>query len=221
MPPLRGLIGAIVVMAYCGSPAAGSLTQAGDPGEPFVRFQQAVDAYMALHEGVERSLPPLQVTPDMERIGAITTAMADAMRTARSSAVEGEIFNSEVAAIIRGMLRDLTSRDERGTDVLSFTEDDEEGPTLWRPLIHDEFDWTGATQMSPWVLMALPPLPQELQFRFVGCDLVIVDLHSSLIVDVLPDALPACGSLRGGLARALSPAGSPQHAGEFRQGTRP
>jgi len=35
----------------------------------------------------------------------------------------------------------------------------------------------------------LPALPPELQYRMVGRDLVLVDVHASLIVDILPQAL--------------------------------
>ncbi len=37
---------------------------------------------------------------------------------------------------------------------------------------------------------ALPELPIELQYRVVGADLVLVDLHANLIVDVLRGAFP-------------------------------
>lgn len=39
------------------------------------------------------------------------------------------------------------------------------------------------------ILEVLSRLPSELRYRFVGPDLAIVDVHSSLIVDVLPNAL--------------------------------
>jgi hypothetical protein len=193
------IVGVTVLLLSWGPAAAGALGQE-DRGSALVRFQQAVDAYMELHERVERALPPLRVTPDMEQIAAATAAMAEGMRAARPAPVEGEIFNAEIAAILRQTLPALVPRAERDRDVLLFGDDEEERPTLWRPLIHDEFDWTEGTSMSPLVLMALPPLPEELQFRFVGRDLVIVDLHSNLIVDVLPDVLPACGSPRGMLS---------------------
>jgi hypothetical protein len=38
-------------------------------------------------------------------------------------------------------------------------------------------------------MAALPPLPPELQYRFVGRDLILWDIHSGLIVDFLPDAI--------------------------------
>jgi hypothetical protein len=36
----------------------------------------------------------------------------------------------------------------------------------------------------------LPELPEELQYRFQGRDLVILDVETDLVVDVLKDALP-------------------------------
>ena len=50
----------------------------------------------------------------------------------------------------------------------------------------------------PWcVLRELPLIPDELQFRFVEHDLVLIDIDASLVVDVLPNALPARGSWKG------------------------
>jgi len=42
----------------------------------------------------------------------------------------------------------------------------------------------------PALLAALPALPEELEYRFVGWDLVLVDTHADLVVDILKDALP-------------------------------
>jgi hypothetical protein len=49
--------------------------------------------------------------------------------------------------------------------------------------------------MTPAVILeALPPLPEELQYRFVGPTLVLLDVHADLVVDILPNALPVDGS---------------------------
>jgi hypothetical protein len=39
------------------------------------------------------------------------------------------------------------------------------------------------------MIEALPPLPDELQYRIVGRDLVLVDVHANLVVDILREAL--------------------------------
>ena len=44
--------------------------------------------------------------------------------------------------------------------------------------------------MWPWVLWRLPTLPDEVEYRFIGRTLALVDVRASLIVDLLPDALP-------------------------------
>ena len=38
---------------------------------------------------------------------------------------------------------------------------------------------------------ALPDLPAELEYRFVGRNLVLLDAEATLVVDVLREALPA------------------------------
>jgi hypothetical protein len=43
--------------------------------------------------------------------------------------------------------------------------------------------------MWPCVLNALPALPDELQYRLIGHDLALVDLHADLVVDILRDAV--------------------------------
>jgi hypothetical protein len=39
-------------------------------------------------------------------------------------------------------------------------------------------------------LQELPPLPEELAYRIVGRDLVLVDSKANLVVDLLHEALP-------------------------------
>jgi hypothetical protein len=39
--------------------------------------------------------------------------------------------------------------------------------------------------------MHLPLLPKELQYRIVGSTLVLYDMSSDLIVDFMPNAVPA------------------------------
>jgi hypothetical protein len=43
----------------------------------------------------------------------------------------------------------------------------------------------------PTLLMNLPQLPKELQYRIVGSTLMLYDMSSGLIVDFIPNAVPA------------------------------
>ena len=44
--------------------------------------------------------------------------------------------------------------------------------------------------MPPTLLMGLPKLPMELEYRLVGTTLVLRDNETNLIVDFLPEAIP-------------------------------
>ena len=188
----------MAAMALWTAAAGGFPRQEADGYGPLDRFQSAVDDYMALREVVKRTLPPLEITPDAEDIRAASDAIAEGIRRARSSAKEGDIFNADVAGLLR--LRIGASSREPGCDVaeiLAAERDDDDVPPPPRPLVHDRLDW-GWGSFMPWcVLRVLPLVPDELQFRFVEHDLVLVDIDASLVVDVLPNALPARGSWKG------------------------
>jgi hypothetical protein len=194
-----GLIAAgLAAAALWTAAVTASPRQAGEDADPLEQFYTAVDAYVALHQTVEASVPPLEISPDGEEIRAAIEAMATAMREARPAAAEGDIFNADAAAILRRTIR-TTVRDA-GCDVAAMRAAEADEPRSFpapRPLVHDRFDWE-AGSFTPWCLLAvLPRLPEELQYRFVGRDLVLVDIHADLVVDVLADAFPASESWRG------------------------
>ena len=171
--------------------AGGFAPLEGDGYGPLDRFQSAVGEYMALREVVKRTTPPLKITPDAEDIRAASNAIAEGILRTRSSAKEGDIFNPDVAELLR--LRIGASSREPGCDVAEIVaaeRDDHGVPPPQRPLVHDRLDW-GWGFFMPWcVLRVLPLVPDELQFRFVERDLVLVDIDARLVVDVLPNALP-------------------------------
>ncbi len=44
--------------------------------------------------------------------------------------------------------------------------------------------------VPPTLLFKLPKLPQELEYRFVGRNLVLLDTEANLIADYLPEVVP-------------------------------
>ena len=56
---------------------------------------------------------------------------------------------------------------------------------------NQEYPQAAALQSTPpTLLLDLPKLPAELDYRIVGPDLILLDTAANLIVDLLPDALP-------------------------------
>ena len=46
------------------------------------------------------------------------------------------------------------------------------------------------TTVPPQVLAALPKLPEDLEYRFIGDRLILHDIHAHTIVDLIDDAIP-------------------------------
>ena len=59
------------------------------------------------------------------------------------------------------------------------------------PALQVNMEWPALALFDfvpPQLLLALPPLPAELEYRIIGRSLVLLDHHANLIVDILPDA---------------------------------
>ena len=158
--------------------------------EAVQQFQQAADEYVLMHRYLERQLPPLTVTADVATLHQAIAAMAAAMRMARPDAQPGELFSPAVADVLRYRIarslhrQGLTPFDVRADQLV------DTGPVGNLALkVNGSFPWAIATGMIPCILQALPPLPPELEYRMVGTDLILIDVHAGLIVDILPYAL--------------------------------
>ena len=143
---------------------------------------------MALRRQLEHQLPPFALSADVDAIHRASDARFAAMRRARAAARPGDIFNAGVSELYRVRIRHGFT--VRGDDASELIEEMNEGGERWRPaVVNGRFSWKTAAATPAHVLAVLPVLPPELQYRFVGPDLVLVDLDGSFIVDVLPDVL--------------------------------
>jgi hypothetical protein len=66
----------------------------------------------------------------------------------------------------------------------------DENPGSLRILVNARYpDSVPLTTMPPQILEGLPRLPEELEFRFLGDRLILMDVHAQTIVDVIDNAL--------------------------------
>ena len=154
-------------------------------------FQRAADDYVFLHRRLERRVEPVEVTANPETLEKMIEEMATAVSVARAEARQGDLFTPAVQDALRARVgRALrahahTSADTHAAELAEAL--DARGVLL---KVNASFPWRVATAMRPCILAALPPLPPELEYRIVGGDLVLIDTHASLIVDLLPRVLP-------------------------------
>lgn len=170
--------------------AIGSAHSQPADADGVLRFLRAAEDYTFMHRQIERRLPALEVNANPETIRRAIDAMAAAVRAARPDARQGDLFNPAVEAAIRlRIVRALRVHGFTPDDVMASELAEGVDPGAVTLRVNGRFPWAIGTAMFPCVLEALPPLPPELQYRIVGRDLVLIDIHASLIVDILPFAL--------------------------------
>lgn len=158
-------------------------------------FEVRADEYVALHHRLERLVGPETLFSDPREHYATRELLADLLRAARPDSTEGDFFCPDVAEVFRVRIaHTLRAINATAADVLRDEGEgeleDEGPPAVTPPVVNGRFDWLLGNTIWPSLLHALPPLPEELEYRFVGADLVLLDVHANLVVDILRDALP-------------------------------
>lgn len=161
------------------------------PVDQLVRadFAFRVQAYVDVKAAVGRTILPLGSLSDPAEIRSRTAALATLILIARWNARQGDIFTPQVADLVRGAIRGGCQGDYAAVVALAEEE-------LVLPLppasVHGRWPWTAPVPtMLPGVLAALPRLPPGLQYRFMNRALVLLDIDANLVVDYVPDAIPA------------------------------
>ena len=154
-------------------------------------FNTRINEYVALHRRLEQSLPPEQMFDDWEEMLDARDDLADAIRDARPNARAGDIFSPGFRAVVTRRVEDTLAHAGYDLATVLAAINDEVRPGARRLKVNGRFPWqdVGAA-MWPALLQRLPALPRELEYRFVDRDLVLIDLHADLVVDILKEALP-------------------------------
>ncbi len=150
-------------------------------------FQQRLNAYLKLREEFGRRLEPLSPTTSAAQLSARQEALAAALRTARKTAKQGDLIPAATAEqIARICLEDFHFRNPK-IKLAAL----KEAPNAPRPAINGTYPENEAlATVPPLLLSKLPQLPDNLQYRFFGRHLVILDGDTQIIIDYVPNALP-------------------------------
>jgi hypothetical protein len=151
-------------------------------------FRDRADEYLALHKKAAGGLPALKETDDPTKLQPRQQALGEAIRHARAGAQAGDLFGPEIGARARKVVRENWA-DRGSQDKAAIKEDI---PPGWVAKVNATYPSSLPLATFPASLLAeLPPLPEGLEYRFAGRHLIIRDAEANIIVDVLPDVLPA------------------------------
>lgn len=157
--------------------------------EALFQYRAAVNAYAQLHREAVAGLPIGGLCGGPEQLELTRQELASEIRRARSTPRQGAIFTRDIATIFRGRLaRALADLEMEAADVLS------PGPGERRVRrltleVNGFYPWEEGPPRWQELFWALPSLPEELEYRLVGGDLVLLDVNARLVVDILVDAV--------------------------------
>ena len=151
-------------------------------------FENRVREYTKQREALEATLPPLSKQTTAEEITAHKAALLKKVLADRKGAKHGYIFTPAAAKAIRMII----AAHFTGRDSMELRKEVAEAENKTVPVAVNAVYPEAAEllQMPPKLLIALPDLPKQVRYRFVGTSLLIVDRENHLIVDYMTNALP-------------------------------
>ena len=185
----------ILVLATTGC-AGERATRARSSLSPLDEFNQRVSRYVELHKDLASKLPEIKDKAEPERIVEHQAHLQRALMQARRSAKQGDIFTPAVRPyferLVKAELSGPANKAAREAVNESNPRGGEEASSKRVQLAVNAVYPKGAplTTVPPSLLLKLPKLPEQLEFRFVGKAFILRDTVANIIVDYLPGVMP-------------------------------
>ena len=162
-----------------------------DPGI-VTPFNTRVWAYVELRSELEKGLPALAVTENPAETRKVGRALAAKIRAARVKAKQGDMLTPAIGVEFRkAMLREMNAHTWK---VIM-----DDNPGDFEALINGAYpEGKILSTVPPNILALLPKLPHDIEYRFVGRHLILLDTRAGMILDRIPYAIqsPAARSVR-------------------------
>lgn len=172
----------------CGEAPATQPPPADADQSPLSEFNQRVADYVDLQKRAARPLGDADDSKSPADITEREAALANAIRAARPQAKAGDLFTPRAAAVLKEL---IAANYRRSPDVRDTRKDAERELPDFTPIVNETYPATHPLgTFPPTLLRVLPPLPDEVEYRFVTHHLILRDVAANLIVDVLPNAVP-------------------------------
>ena len=155
-----------------------------------VDFQKRIDTYMAIHKAAAKDSLRIKETKNPGEIKAAQEALGAKIRAARSDAKPGDILTPEIRNKFRRLMYPVVqgtagreTREELSEDVHEKDEGIPKKVALKVNVTYPEGNPLPTT--PPNVLMSLPKLPEELEYRILDKNLILRDVQANIIVDFI------------------------------------
>jgi hypothetical protein len=151
-------------------------------------FETRVKDYLGMREKLVAGLPklPKQATP--EQVDKNQRVLGELVRAERTQAQRADFFSPGVEGLVRRTLKAVLAGPGGKTIEDSIMDENPGVPNL---KVNDRYpDSVPLSTMPPQVLEPLPKLAEDLEYRFIGKRLVLLDAQAHIILDFTNDVLP-------------------------------
>jgi hypothetical protein len=144
--------------------------------------------YVEAHKKIEDGLPKRSAEASPEEIDKNQRAFEVRVREARKDAKQGDIFGPEAQPVIKRLLASVFAGPE-GKELMASILD--ENPVGMKLSVNMRYpDSVPISTVPPEVLQTLPRLSEDMEYRFIGRHLILLDSHAHVVADFIPDAIP-------------------------------
>jgi hypothetical protein len=156
-------------------------------GDAMADFSARVSAYAELRQGLMKGLPPLTVGTPAD-VRTAVHALAERIRVARANARQGDVFTPTISREMKNALVPIIDRNTWADLV-------DDNPGEFSKKINGSYPETRPFSTVPANILAiLPRLPDDIEYRFLGPHLCLLDTRANLIVDWIPYAIVCAAS---------------------------
>jgi len=152
-------------------------------------FNRRVADYVRLHKIALSEIHRLKPTNSPEAIEHYQHHLAHRIREQRSGVVQGNVFTPEITEEFRRLIG-ITMQ---GPEAARIRESLRHAAPVYTRAIRVNRAYPAGLPLQstpPSLLLNLPLLPPEVEYRVVGHDLIMRDVDANLVVDFLTNAIP-------------------------------
>lgn len=151
-------------------------------------FRKKAVTYATKHRKIKSRLPALSTEATAEQVATHKASLLTAIKSSRRTVTQGNLFTPEVARLLRSIIRQSYS----DAELAELRKTVIEAETVGVPIkVNAEYpEAKEKLEMPPRLLLALPQMPTEVRYRFVGKYMLLVDKETGLILDFMANAIP-------------------------------
>jgi hypothetical protein len=186
----RRVIFACLLAVIVAAPAlvAGQKPAVNPDAATMADFKKRVDEYIALQKKLEKTLPTLPEKATPQQMDTHERALGKLIQENRTEAKRGDLFTPAMQRVVRQLLRPAF-RGASGAQLKKEILEEYTEPVIVK--VNGRYpDAVPLSTVPPQILKGLPDLPEELQYRFVGDRLILLDPRAHIIVDYMEHVFP-------------------------------